>query len=137
MRCIFTMKSTNVRRGRESSWGLSVPIVCLEKVSDKVTLEWGPEGNPGVIQAGTWGRVFHAQGMAGAKTPQQTCRGGPPGWSRASGNLGPCGAAQLQGRVREGLVGRTACVEASGVRQALSVFQSPSPYLILRTKLSG
>ena len=48
------------------------------------------------------GRVFHAKGMAGAKALRQTCRGKPHGWSTASHILGPRGAAQLQGKVREG-----------------------------------
>lgn len=54
---------------------MSVHTVCPEKASDKVTFERGPEGNQGVIQAGTWGKSIPCKGHGRCKGPETDLQG--------------------------------------------------------------
>lgn len=82
--------------------------------------------------------MFHAKGMAGAKALRQAHRGRPAWLEQSEPCLRTIWGYPATGKgQRRFQVGRAACAKTSGKRQALSVFQSISPYLILEQRCQG
>lgn len=118
----------------ESSWGLSVSLYLYpERASDKVTFEQRPKGNQGVSHSDTGGRVFHAEGMAGAQALRWTCMGRPAWLEQSKTDLRTISGHTATGKGQSQSpfqVGRIAHAKASGKTNALcfsTYFTSSDP----------